>query len=292
MNMIGGEEIKETISELLKRAVTLLPIDFELALENAYENETSEIERTQLKAILDNERLAKESMIPMCQDTGIFAIYFGIGTNATVDLGAIGQAVNEGVAAATKLVPLRPNAVHPITRKNPGTNVGVNMPSISYDILPGKKFIKITVFPKGAGSENMSTFKMLTPSQGVIGVKNFVLEGIAKNAKNACPPGVVGIVLGGTADLSMSLAKRALLRPIGSRHKEPEMASLEEELLKAINALGVGPMGLGGKTTMLDVHVEYGYTHTASLPVAINIQCWAGRQATARIYEDGRKEFL
>ena len=287
------EAIKNMTKVLLKEALcTRLPEDVESALKKALEKEESEVAKSQLEAILKNIKLARETEKPMCQDTGIHIFFVRIGSEMKIDLGIIEGAIKEGVIEATAEIPLRPNAVHPLTRKNPGTNIGENMPYIYYEVLPEKDYVEITVFPKGAGSENMTTFQMLVPAQGKKGIKKFIIEWIAEKAKNACPPGVVGIGIGGTSDVAMKIAKEALLRPIGSRNSDLEISALEDEMLKAINSLGVGPMGLGGKTTMLDMHIEYAYTHTACLPVAINLQCWAGRQATGRIYQDGKVKFI
>lgn len=282
--MVSEDIIKNTVIELLKRAVIKLPPDVKEALEKAYKNEEAEIAKMQLKTILDNIKLAEEVSQPMCQDTGVLIFYI---TNPE---GKMDSAIIEGVKEATKLVPLRPNAVHPLTRKNPGDNVGERMPWINYR-FSDDNFTEITVFPKGAGSENMSSLAMLTPAQGIKGIKEFVLKTVLKAGSNPCPPTILGIGIGGSADIAMKLAKEALLRPINIRHKEKEFAVLETELYEAINMLGIGPMGLGGKTTVLGVNAEYAYCHTASLPVAVNIQCWAARRATARIYKD-RVEYI
>lgn len=282
--MASENIIKNTVVELLKRAVIELPPDVKEALEKAYKNEESETAKMQLKTILDNIKLAEEVSQPMCQDTGVLIFYI---TNPN---GKMDSAVIEGVKEATKLVPLRPNAVHPLTRKNPGDNVGEKMPWLNYR-FSDENFTELTVLPKGAGSENMSSLAMLTPAQGIKGIKEFVLKTVLKAGSNPCPPTILGIGIGGSADIAMKLAKEALLRPINIRHKEKELAALESELYESINMLGIGPMGLGGKTTVLGVNAEYAYCHTASLPVAVNIQCWAGRRATARIYKD-RVEYM
>lgn len=285
--------IKDLSYDLLKRALcTDFPNDVKVALERAIEKENNDITKSQLNAILEDIKLAYEMQRPICQDTGVHIFFVKIGSMMQIDLALIEDAIKEGVMDATKKIPLRPNVVHPLNRDNPGTNVGKGMPYIYYEILPQKDYLEITVLPKGAGSENMSALKMLTPSQGIKGVKKFILEWIAEKAKNVCPPGIVGVGIGGTSDVAVKIAKEALLRPIGSRSTDPEIAKLEDEMLDAINSLGVGAMGLGGNTTMLDVHIEYAYTHTASLPVAINLQCWAARQARGRVYQDGRVEFV
>lgn len=280
--MIKDETIKNTVVELLKTAVTKLPPDIEEALNNAYEKETSEVAKMQFKAILDNMKLAEETITPMCQDTGVHIFYVNLGNLA---VGNIEQAIRDGVKEATEKIPLRPNAVHPLTRKNPGTNLGEKMPYINYS-LSDRNFIEINVMPKGAGSENMSRLAMLNPSQGIDGIKEFVVDTLVRAGSKPCPPVIMGVGIGGSADISMKLAKQALMRPVTKRHPDPQIAAMETELLEALNEIGIGPMGLGGKTTVLGVNMEYAFCHTASHPVAVNIQCWAARRYTARIYED------
>jgi fumarate hydratase subunit alpha len=289
--MITKETIKETVSELLKRAVTDLPKDVEFALEKARKTERGEIAKTQLATILDNVKYARNKGVPICQDTGIPVFYVGIGSFAQVDIGIIEEAIIEGVRLATNDIPLRSNAVHPLTRKNSGDNTGEGVPVIEIELLKGKDYVEITVLPKGAGSENMSRLALLKPSDGVNGIKRFVIESVAAAGGNPCPPVIVGVGIGGTADKAMKLSKKALLRKIPSRNKDADMGCLEKELLEGVNQLGIGPMGLGGDTTALAVHVEYAFCHTASLPVAVNLQCWANRRASARIREK-RTEFI
>lgn len=285
--MISKDLIKNTVVKLLELAVIKLPDDVKRALKRAYEAEVEEVPKMQLKSILDNIELAEKMNIPMCQDTGIPIFY----VNLFPSIGSIEEAIREGVREATKTIPLRPNAVHPLTRKNPGDNVGENLPYINYKPWD-REYLEITVLPKGAGSENWSSLGMLTPAQGIEGIKEFALNTVVKAGSNPCPPIIIGMGIGGSADIAMKLAKEALLRPIDLRHSDRQIAQLEEELYNAINEIGIGPMGLGGKTTLLGVNIEYAYCHTASHPVAINIQCWAARRASARIYPDGRVEYL
>jgi fumarate hydratase subunit alpha len=289
--MITKETITETVSELLNRAVTRLPEDVESALKKAYKVERGEIAKTQLAAIIDNVKYARKKGVPICQDTGIPVFYVGIGSNAKVDTGIIEDAIVEGVRIATECIPLRPNAVHPLTRKNSEDNTGAGVPVIVFEILTGKDYIEITVLPKGAGSENMSRLALLKPSDGIVGIKTFVIESVAAAGGNPCPPVIVGVGIGGTADKAVKLSKKALLRKISSRNKDEGIACLEEELLSSINKLGIGPMGLGGDTAALAVLAEYAFCHTASLPVAVNLQCWANRRASARI-RGKRAEFI
>jgi fumarate hydratase subunit alpha len=288
IHVISQSLIRSTVVELLRLASTELPSDVLDALKAAYAKETGDVPRMQFKAILDNVEMAKSSGTPMCQDTGIHMFYVTIGRVQHED---VEPAVIQGVQEATKVIPLRPNAVHPLNRKNPGTNVGLRMPYITYK-FSDEKYMEISVLPKGAGSENMSALAMLTPTQGLKGIKEFVLNTALKAGSNPCPPTVLGVGIGGSADIAMKIAKESLLRPIDQRNSDPDIAKLETELYDAINDLGIGPMGLGGKTTLLGVNVEYAFCHTASLPVAVNIQCWADRRATARIYEDGKVDYI
>jgi fumarate hydratase subunit alpha len=285
--MVDETGIQNAVVELLRRTVVRLPKDVEAAIRKAYASEADEVPKMQLKAIVDNIELAKKTNTPMCQDTGVTIFYVNLPRECRVD---VEKGIVEGVRRATKEVPLRPNAVHPLTRKNPGDNVGDRMPYINWKVWE-KDHIEITVMTKGAGSENMSQLAMLTPSAGLKGIKEFVLSTVLRAGSNPCPPTIIGLGIGGSADISMKLAKEALLRPLDVRNKDPEVAKLEVELLDAMNMLGIGPMGLGGKTTMLGLNIEYAYCHTASLPVAINVQCWAGRRGTVRIHKDGKLEF-
>jgi fumarate hydratase subunit alpha len=286
--MIKETLIKSTVVDLLQKAVTILPDDVKATLNRAYEIETDEVPKMQLKAILANIDLAEQNSIPMCQDTGIHIFYITLGN---IEADNIGNAIIEGVKEATKKVPLRPNAVHPLTRENPGNNTGLRMPYINYR-FSDEDYLEIGVMPKGAGSENMSALTMLTPSQGVKGVKEFALNTVMSAGGKPCPPTIIGMGIGGSADISMKLAKEALVRPLDQRHSDSMIAELEKELYTALNSLGIGPMGLGGKTTLLGLNVEYAYCHTASLPVAINVQCWAARKAIARIHLDGSIEHV
>lgn len=289
--MIDETLIKNTVIELLKDSSTKLPLDVKNALEKAYEIEEGPA-KAQLEAILKNIKMAEDTSTPMCQDTGIHIFFVKIGDvgNPKLEKKLAGIIV-DGVREATKTVPLRPNAVHPLTRKNPGDNVGDYMPYINFTPIDSD-YIEITAMPKGAGSENMSKVAMLNPSDGIRGIKKFALDTVVSAGSKPCPPTIIGLGIGGSADISIKLAKMALLRPIDKRHSDPTVATLEKELFEAFNSLGIGVMGLGGKTTVLGVNAELGYCHTASLPVAINVQCWAGRKATARIYKDGRVEHL
>ena len=270
---------------LMRTATTTLPVDVLAALERALAEETEEIAKAQLRTILENVRLAEEGRVPMCQDTGVPIFYVSGLWDEGLEAG-----IRQGVARATREVPLRPNVVHPLTRHNTGDNLGEGMPVVHFS-PPKGDFVEIVHMPKGAGSENMSALRMLNPSEGVNGIKRAVLEVITRAGGRPCPPTIVGLGVGGTAEGAAYLAKKAVLRPVGRRSLDPEAARLEEDLELMLNRSGVGPMGLGGRTTVLGVSVELAHCHTASLPVAINLQCWAARRCSARIYPDGRVLF-
>lgn len=289
------ELIRDVTITILRRAETTLPSDVKEALVRAYECETNEIAKVQLEAMIENVKLAEKMQRPLCQDTGIPLFYVKLGSG-NVNLQDIEIGIREGVKEATEIIPLRPNVVDAITRAGgEAANVGDRMPYINYRIETDIDGLEITAFPKGGGSENVSAFNMLTPKpeeEAVKEIKKFVLETVLNAAGKPCPPTIIGVGIGGSADMAMSLAKTALLRPVGARNEDARIARIEEELLDAVNDTGIGPMGLGGKTTALDVHIETADTHITSLPVAINFQCWAARKASAKIYSSGEVEYL
>ena len=281
------DDIEDGIVELIRKAETELPKDVIDSLKKAYDIEEG-VAKTQIEAILTNIDLAKKSKRPMCQDTGIQTFFVTMGKDFP-HIEKLKEIILNGVKKATKEIPLRPNTVDTLTNENHKDNTGLQIPYITWEFSEGSD-VKITALPKGGGSENMSKLGMLKPGVGIEGVKDFVVEEMIKAAGNPCPPTVVGIGIGGGADLSLKLGKKALLRPVGERHKDKTIAKIEEELIKRINASGIGPMGLGGKTTVLDVHIETAHRHPASLPVGIAVQCWADRRAHMIIHSDGRWE--
>ncbi len=284
------QTVENTAITLLRLAVIQLPQDIKTALQRAYGQETSEAGKTQLRAILDNIQLAEQTQTPLCQDTGTIIFYVRAGAQAR-DLDKIEGALVSATKKATPQIPLRPNAVDPFTQKNTGDNTGRNIPCINWEIVSGDT-IEITVLPKGGGSENVCTIGMLVPGEGVKGLKKFVIDAVVKAGSMPCPPNVLGVAVGGGADIAIKLAKKALLRPIDQPNPDPEIAKLERELLDATNQTGIGPMGLGGSTTVLGVNVDYAARHPASFPAAVAFNCWAARRATARIHPDGRVEYL
>lgn len=259
----------------LRQAEIELPPDVLETLERAAAAEENAVAARELSTILENIAIAGERNVPICQDTGVPVIYLTLPPDVPLTP-ALYEAVREGVRRATSVVPLRPNVVDPLTRANTGDNTGTGMPAIH--ISPGDR-LEVTVLPKGAGSENASRIGMLLPSQAA-DIPRFVVESVLIAGGKPCPPIVVGVGIGGTFDMAAALAKEALLEPINV------MDDYETGICEAINRLGIGPMGLGGATTALAVKVKRADCHTASLPVAVNIQCWACRRATVPVEVD------
>ncbi len=276
MREIHVDEIRDNVAQICIDAAYNLSEDVLTAFDRAIETETSPEAREIIELLKENARIAKDEHIPICQDTGIAIFFAEIGQDLRIKNGFIVDAINEGVRKGYKEGYLRKSVVDPITRKNTGDNT----PAIVYtELVPGDK-LKISFMPKGAGSENMSVIRMLRPTDGVEGIRNFVLECVQKAGANPCPPVVIGVGIGGSFEKAALLAKKALLRPVGSPNPKLELASLEETLLKTVNKTGIGPEGFGGKVTAMAVHVESFPCHIASLPVAVNINCHAARHKT------------
>jgi fumarate hydratase subunit alpha len=282
--------VEDVAFNLLKQAVIYLTDDVKQALKKAYAEETSETGKTQLKAILDNVELAEKYKAPVCQDTGTIIFYVKGGAKAT-DLDKVEGAVINATRRATKEVPLRPNSVDPFTQKNTGDNTGRYIPFLHWEIVPGDS-IELTVMTKGGGSENVCVTGMLVPGEGVNGLKKFVIDAVIKAGAQPCPPTILGVAVGGGSDIAIKLAKKSLLKPLNEPNPDPEIAKLEKEIFEAANLTGIGPMGLGGNTTVLGVHVDYAFRHPASFPAAVAFNCWAARRASARINADGTVEYL
>ena len=285
---MSNQTIRNAVVDALRIASTTLPDDVVNALKAARESETSDLGAAQLDAILENVTIAREGSIPMCQDTGLQTFFVDAGVKSPF-LAEIREWISAAVVAATSQIPLRPNTVDPFKGTNPGDNSGRFMPFINWDIVDGDE-VRITVLPKGGGSENMSALKMLPPCVGLKGIKKAVVEHVVSCQGMPCPPTIVGVGIGGGADIALKLGKKAILRDIGSVHADPQVAAYEREMLELINMSGVGPMGVGGETTCLAVHVEYAYRHPASLPLGILIQCWADRRARVVVQSDGGVE--
>jgi len=277
------------IVDLIKIAETTLPGDVICALERAYDQECG-IAKIQIETRLKNIDVAKKTNRPLCQDTGVQTFFIEVGKDYPF-IGQLKPCIVEAVKIATKEIPLRPNTFDPFTRRNHKDNTGDYIPAITWDFTTGDDVI-VTAIPKGGGSENMSKLVMLKPLDGIDGVKDFVIREITSAGGNPCPPTVIGIGVGGGADLAMKLGKKALLRPIGMHHPDKVIAQIENDLIKEINKTGIGPMGLGGKTTVLDVHIEKAPRHPASLPVGMVVQCWADRRAKMILHADGSFEMM
>ncbi len=273
MRIIKAENIYKKMKEVILNAGTNLPKDVEDSLKRAYEQETSDIAKEILSQLLENSKLARESSLPLCQDTGVGVFFVEIGEEVKVEGEYIGDCLTRAMVDAYKEGYFRKSLCDPFTRKNTGDNTP---PMIHYDIVRGDG-LRIYFMAKGGGSENMSRCTMLTPAAGWEGIKEFVVKRVAEAGPNPCPPIIVGVGIGGTFDYAPILAKKALFRPIDDVHPEERIARMEEELLKAINELGIGPMGLGGSTTALGVKINVKECHIASLPLAVNIQCHSAR---------------
>ncbi len=276
MREIHVDDIRDNVAQMCVDAAYNLSEDVLTAFDRAFETETAPAAKEIIGLLKENARVAREERIPICQDTGVAIFFVAIGQDLRIKNGFIVDAINEGVRKGYKEGYLRKSVVDPLTRKNTGDNT----PAIIYtELVPGDK-LKISFMPKGGGSENMSAIRMLRPTEGVEGIKAFVLECVQKAGANPCPPVVIGVGIGGDFEKAALIAKKALLRPVGSPNAKLELASLEEMLLKTVNKTGIGPEGLGGNVTAMAVHVESFPCHIASLPVAVNINCHAARHKT------------
>jgi len=281
MREIHVELISKTVERLCIESNYYLPQDVKKALQSALEKEESPLAKEIIEDIIKNQEIARTNNVPICQDTGLAVIFLELGQEVRLTGGDLNEAIDEGVRRGYKNGYLRKSAVDDpfMVRKNTGDNT----PAIIHTkIVPGDK-VKLILAPKGGGSENMSALAMLKPSDGVKGIKQFVLDTVDKAGSNPCPPIIVGIGVGGTIEKTTLIAKQALLRTVGEHNSNPDIAKLEEELLEEINKLGIGPQGFGGRTTALAVHIETFPAHIASMPVAINIQCHVARHQEAII---------
>jgi len=277
MREIKANQIKNKVKKLFLKANFYINTDLIQRLKKALEEENSPIGKYVLKMIIENNEIASREEVPICQDTGLAVVFVDIGQEVHLVGGDFVEAINQGVKEAYEEGYLRKSVVNdPVfERKNTKTNT----PAIIYtDIVSGDK-IKLLVMPKGFGSENMSTIAMLKPADGEKGIVDFVVETVKKAGPNPCPPTVIGVGVGGTADKAMVIAKKAIARKIGSYNKNVKYEAMEKEALRRINNLGIGPAGLGGNITSLAVHIDYLPTHIAGLPVAVNVCCHAARYA-------------
>jgi len=275
MRRIEARTVSEKVAELAVRANYFLPDDVLSALRRAEEQETSEDGRFVLAKLIENAELAAKEHLPLCQDTGVAVVFVTLGAEVVITGGSLPEAINEGVAKGYREGYLRASILADPLRRD--RNTGDNTPAVIHiGIVPGDRLV-IDFLVKGAGSENMSSVAMLAPAEGINGVKRFILSEVARKGASACPPLIIGVGIGGTIELASTLAKRALLRPIGKRSEDEAISALEEELLLLVNELGIGPLGLGGRTTALAVNIETHPCHIASLPVAVNLGCHSHR---------------
>ncbi len=281
MRDIPAKLLSETVERLFLEANYVIPSDILRALTSARESEPSPVGQATLDQIIENDHIAQNERVAICQDTGMAIVFLDIGQDAHIVGGDLTEAVNAGVRAAYEKGYLRKSVVaEPLFER---VNTGDNTPAVLHiGIVPGDS-VRIRVTAKGFGSENMSRLAMLVPAQGVAGVKAFVIETAALAGPNACPPLILGVGVGGTMELAARMAKECLLRGTDERHPDPRYAALEQEILGSINALGVGPGGMGGQTTAIAVHIACAPTHIAGLPVAVNVCCHAARHAEANL---------
>ena len=277
---IEASAVTEVVRNLCIEANTRLPEDHLAALRRALDEEESALGREVLERLLENAKVARERCVAFCQDTGYAVFFVELGSEVRVLGGELGEAIDEGVRRGYEEGYLRKSIVRgPLDR----TNTGDNTPAIVYyDVVPGER-LKLTMLVKGAGCDNMSDLKMLTPAEGLAAMKRFVVETIEKAGPNASPPLTVGVGIGGPFERAALLAKKALTRPSGEPNPDPKIAQIEEELLDAINATGIGPAGYGGRVTALAVHVESFPTHIAAFPVAVNLDCHSHRTSCAEL---------
>lgn len=278
--MVFRKEIRNTVEKMVELAATRLPEDVVKGLEKAKKREENPIAENQLENMLQNLNIAKEENKPICQDTGL-PIFF-INTNSTEFGFGLRNVIEESIKNSTELIPLRPNVVDPLSRENSGDNTGEGHPLIHLSFDPEVDF-EIELLLKGGGSENWSRLFMLNPTASEKFIKDKIIRTVKKAGGQICPPSIIGIGIGGTADYANLLAKEALLQPLEKQNQNEELAKLEKEITKSINNLGIGPMGLGGKTTTLGTKIKKAGCHTASLPLAINFNCWAARRSRATL---------
>jgi fumarate hydratase subunit alpha len=284
---LDSREVEELAKTLYIRALKLLPPDIKRGFAELQRRETDATGQTILATMVENIAVAERTNNLLCQDTGIPIYNVTIGRNVALDGTAMKEAIRRGCERATREHPLRSSVVHPITRKNEQTSCGARIPIINVDFDEREETVEVEMIPKGSGSENGSFLEMLIPADGVKAIKRFVIDRVIELGGRVCPPTIVGVGIGGTSDLCMHLAKIAATRPLRTTCADPEGAKIEAELSEAVNELGIGPQGLGGRATAFRVHVEIAGTHITMNPVAVNIQCHSARRASAVITPGG-----
>jgi fumarate hydratase subunit alpha len=284
---VDTKQVEEVARELYVRALKILPPDIKEGFARLAATETDATAKSVLGTMVANIRVAEETENLLCQDTGIPIYNVTIGRGVEVDGAALQRAIRRGCERATREHPLRSSVVHPITRRNEHSSCGPGVPPIHFEFSDEPDRLVIEMIPKGSGSENNSWLRMAIPAEGVDAIKTFVVDCVLDAGGKTCPPTIVGVGVGGTSDLCVSLAKRAATRALGTSCPDPEGAALERSLTEAVNTLGVGPQGLGGDSTAFAVHVEVAATHITMNPVAVNMQCHSARRASAALTPAG-----
>ncbi len=284
---VAMDAVEEVAKLLYIRALKVLPDDIKQGFARLDASEGDALARSVLATMIENIAVAERTDNLLCQDTGIPIFNVAIGQGVAVDGWALTEAIRRGTARATREHPLRSSVVHPLTRVNGHDSCGIGVPVINLAFVEEAGVLEIEMIPKGSGSENGSFLAMLIPADGVAGIKRFVVDAAIRAGGKVCPPTILGVGLGGTSDVCMHLAKVAATRPLGTRCADAHGAALEVELGEAVNALGIGPQGLGGDSTAFAVHVELAHTHITMNPVAVNVQCHSARRARARFTEQG-----
>ena len=279
--------VEEVAKELYIRALKQLPPDIKSGFQHLQKSESNERAQVILSTMVENIGVAEKTNNLLCQDTGLPIYNLSLGSDLVFKGTELKEAIRRGCERATKEHPLRSSVVHPITRQNNHTSTGIRIPVINFDFVEQAEYCKIEMIPKGSGSENGSFLRMCVPAEGINAIKAFVVDRVIEAGGKVCPPTIVGVGVGGTADLCMHLAKKAATRALGSQCEDAEGAKLEAELSGALNGLGIGPQGLGGDSTAFAVHVELAATHITMNPVALNIQCHSARRASASITPQG-----
>ncbi len=274
-------DIEAASKDLYIRALKILPPDIKAGFSTLVARETDATAKGVLATMVTNIAVAEDRDNLLCQDTGVPIYNVEIGSDVDVDGLELKAAIRRGCERATREYPLRSSVVHPLTRRNEHSSCGIEVPVIHLDFVDSPRTLRITMIPKGSGSENNSFLKMAIPAEGVDAIKTFVVDCVLAAGGKTCPPTIVGVGVGGTSDLCVALAKRAATRPLGSHCADPDGAALESELSVAVNQLGVGPQGLGGDATAFAVHIELAATHITMNPVAVNMQCHSARRASA-----------
>jgi fumarate hydratase subunit alpha len=274
-----AQELRPVLDEMLDHATTGIPQDILKAIKEAHAHETKDLAKKQLEAILNSANLSYENHLPLCQDTGLVTLF--ISGELIAHINEVEDALSSAVEKLTSKGGMRANVVNPLTRKNTGTNTGLNQPEVLLDKQTKSTTVKMIL--KGAGSENFTTLKMMVPTAAKQDILRVILQTVIDAGGKTCPPNILGIGIGGSAIQALFNSKHALLRKVGERNAIPEVAEFETSIVKAANELGIGTMGLGGDTTLLDAHIETAGTHTACLPIAISFGCWANRVSEAEL---------